>query len=63
MVWGLPQSLLFSQHYHTDSISKKEQSLPVNVGKAEEASKEGEMVAKGRRPLILGSAAIYHRDL
>lgn len=63
MVWGLPQLLLFPQHYNTDSISKKEQSLPVNVVKVEEARKEGEMVAKGRWPPLLGQAAIYHSDL
>ena len=44
MVWGggVPQLLLFPQHYNTDSTSKKEYPLLVHVGKVEEAKKEGE---------------------
>lgn len=41
---GVPQLLLFPQQDDTDSTSEKEYPLPVNVGKAEEAKKEGETV-------------------
>lgn len=39
---GAPQFLLFPRQYNTDSTSKQEYPLLVNVGEAEEAKKEPE---------------------
>lgn len=41
---GVSQLLLFPQQYNTDSTSKKEYPLMVNVGEVEEAKKEGQTV-------------------
>ena len=54
----MPQLLLFPQHYTTDSTSKKEYPLLVNVSKVEEAKKEGDNAVEGRGPLVLVQAAI-----
>lgn len=47
------QLLLFPQHYNTDSTSKKECPLLVNVSKVGEAKKKGDKVVEGRGPLVL----------